>query len=229
MRDWFCRRSAFDRGVENEDLVAIHHPEHPRPSEHCERPACPAGRLRARRDRVRELVGRYGAPTIQEVMARCWTPSNRASRRPCRPSRRRGEAVGFLDDDGRWTARLSVRVVVQKRADRLAIDLSGPDPQIAGAMNVPWASARAGIVYAVRAGVVPDSPRMTACCGPSTSSRRWARPEPRFARGRLHPPQHLSAFRRHADSGDERPLAGEGRGQQHRAPSSASTSAARHR
>jgi len=47
-----------------------------------------------------------------------------------------------------------VRVV--KRGDRLAIDLSGCDRQVAGAMNVPWASSRAGIVYAVRAVVAPE-------------------------------------------------------------------------
>ena len=67
-----------------------------------------------------------------------------------------GEAEGFLDDDGRGGPPTRIHVRVVKRGDRLAIDLSGCDRQVAGAMNVPWASSRAGIVYAVRAVVAPE-------------------------------------------------------------------------
>ncbi|MFC7765221.1 hydantoinase B/oxoprolinase family protein [Leucobacter soli] len=44
---------------------------------------------------------------------------------------------------------------IEKRGGRLSIDLSGSDRQTAGAMNIPWASARAGLVYAVRCVVAP--------------------------------------------------------------------------
>ncbi len=67
-----------------------------------------------------------------------------------------GEAEGFLDDDGRGGEPTRVHVRVTKAGDTLEVDLSGSAGQVAGAMNVPWASTRAGVVYAVRSVVAHD-------------------------------------------------------------------------
>lgn len=61
------------------------------------------------------------------------------------------EAEGFLDDGGFGTGD-PVRVVarLQVRGDRLHVDLEGSAPQVAGGVNVPWASTHAAVYFAAR-------------------------------------------------------------------------------
>jgi N-methylhydantoinase B len=70
-----------------------------------------------------------------------------------------GEAEGFLDDDGVGGAPTRIHVRLVKQGDQLVADLSGSAPQVRGAMNVPWASTRASVVYAIRA--LTDPSRLT--------------------------------------------------------------------
>ena len=42
-----------------------------------------------------------------------------------------------MDDDGRDGPPTRIHVELRKTGDRLAIDLSGSSPQVAGALNVP--------------------------------------------------------------------------------------------
>jgi N-methylhydantoinase B len=143
--------------VENEDLIAVI-------TENIRDPRSTVSDLRAQRaacalgdDRVAELARRYGVEALLEVMGRMLESVERGVKTALRglPDGT-GEAEGFLDDDGRGGPPTRVHVRVTKRGERLAIDLSGCDRQVAGAMNVPWASSRAGIVYAVRAVVAPE-------------------------------------------------------------------------
>src|SRR5262245_65507874 len=60
-------------------------------------------------------------------------------------------AEGFLDDDGTGGPPTRIHAALRKRGDHLVVHLSGTARQVRGAMNVPWASTRAGTVYAVRA------------------------------------------------------------------------------
>ena len=144
-------------GVENEDVVALI-------TDNIRDPLSTVSDLRAQRaachlggQRVLELAARYGRDALEEIMGSMLESVRRGvttalSELPDGS----GEAEGFLDDDGRDGPPTRIHVAVSKQGDRLRIDLSGTDPQTAGAMNVPWASARAGIVYAVRAVVAPD-------------------------------------------------------------------------
>lgn len=143
-------------GVENEDLIAL-------VSDNIRDPLSTVSDLRAQRAachlgirRVLELAERYGRPTLETVMAQMLDSVESGVRTALRnlPDGE-GHAEGFLDDDGRDGAPTRIHVAVRKEGDRLIIDLSGCDPQTAGAMNVPWASTRAGIVYGVRAVVAP--------------------------------------------------------------------------
>lgn len=144
-------------GVENEDLVALL-------SDNIRDPLSTVSDLRAQRaachlggQRVIELAGRYGRETLIDVMAAMLDSVERGVTTALSDLPDGiGEAEGFLDDDGRDGPPTRIHVKVRKSGHRLTIDLSGSDPQTAGAMNVPWASARAGIVYAVRAVVAPD-------------------------------------------------------------------------
>lgn len=143
-------------GVENEDLVALL-------TENFRDPLSTLSDLRAQRaacqlgdERVQELARLYGSETLLAVMVRMLdvvelAVQNALAALPDGV----GEAEGSLDDDGRDGPPTRIHARIEKRGDRLHIDLSGSDPQTAGAMNVPWASARAGLVYAVRCVVAP--------------------------------------------------------------------------
>ncbi|UOQ60178.1 hydantoinase B/oxoprolinase family protein [Leucobacter rhizosphaerae] len=143
-------------GVENEDLVALL-------TENIRDPLSTLSDLRAQRaacrlgeERVHELAALYGAPALREVMQRMLDSVESAvSRLLSALPDGVGEAEGALDDDGRGGPPTRIHARIEKRGSRLTIDLSGSDPQTAGAMNIPWASARAGLVYAVRCVVAP--------------------------------------------------------------------------
>ncbi|MBL3700569.1 hydantoinase B/oxoprolinase family protein [Leucobacter luti] len=143
-------------GIENEDLVAVL-------TENFRDPLSTLSDLRAQRascklgeERVHELVRQYGRAELLEVMQRMLDSVETAvSRLLAQLPDGVGEAEGSLDDDGVGGPPTRIHARVEKRGNRLSIDLSGSDPQTAGAMNIPWASARAGLVYAVRCVVAP--------------------------------------------------------------------------
>ncbi|GAB3119379.1 hydantoinase B/oxoprolinase family protein [Glaciibacter psychrotolerans] len=143
-------------GVENRDLVLLI-------TENIRDPLSTVSDLRAQRascrlgdERMQELATLYGLDVVELVMARMLDVVESGVKNALRALPDGvGEAEGFLDDDGRDGPPTRVHAQVEKRGERLFIDLSGSDPQVGGAMNVPWASARAGIVYAVRAMVAP--------------------------------------------------------------------------
>lgn len=143
-------------GVENEDLVQLL-------TENFRDPLSTLSDLRAQRaacqlgdDRVQELSRLYGTEQLIAVMERMLDVVESAVAHALQQlPDGAGEAEGSLDDDGRNGEPTRIHARIEKKGDRLLIDLSGSDPQTAGAMNVPWASARAGLVYAVRCVVAP--------------------------------------------------------------------------
>lgn len=117
-----------------------------------QRAACALGERR-----LRELVARFGERTITAGFAQALDAVERATRAALREHPDgEAEAEGFLDDDGRGGPPTRVHARLTKRGDRLTVDLSGSAPQVAGAFNVPWASTRAAVVYAVRAMTDPS-------------------------------------------------------------------------
>ncbi len=144
-------------GEENPDVVAIlteniRDPLTTISDLRAQRAACALGR-----DRVLELCDRYGLDLVSTVMNAMLDRAASATQHALSALRDgTGTAEGFLDDDGRGGPPTRIHASVTKNGDRLTVDLSGSAPQVAGAMNVPWASTRAGIVYAVRCVVAPD-------------------------------------------------------------------------
>jgi N-methylhydantoinase A/oxoprolinase/acetone carboxylase beta subunit/N-methylhydantoinase B/oxoprolinase/acetone carboxylase alpha subunit len=144
-------------GTENTDVVAlltenIRDPLSTVSDLRAQRAACGLGR-----DRVLELVEQYGKAVVTTVLDQMLDAVERAVRVALADlPDGRAEAVGYLDDDGRGGAPTMIKAVVIKSGDTLEVDLSGSAEQVAGAMNVPWASTRAGVVYAVRAMVAPE-------------------------------------------------------------------------
>lgn len=144
-------------GVENPDVVAllsanIRDPLSTVSDLRAQRAACALGRVR-----LLELIDIYGWDVVHEVVGRMLDHVESAVRHALAAlPDGEGEAEGFLDDDGRAGPPTRIHARVRKTGDALHIDLSGSDAQVAGAMNVPWASTRAGLVYAVRTMVAPD-------------------------------------------------------------------------
>jgi N-methylhydantoinase B len=117
-----------------------------------QRAACDLGERR-----LRELIERFGLATVDAGFHRSVDVVERATRELLREAPDgTAEAEGFLDDDGRGGPPTRLHVRLDKRADRLMVNLSGSAPQVAGAFNVPWASTRAAVIYAIRAMTDPS-------------------------------------------------------------------------
>lgn len=117
-----------------------------------QRAACDLGERR-----LRELIERFGLATVDAGFRRSVHVVERATRELLREAPDgTAEAEGFLDDDGRGGPPTRLHVRLDKRGDRLTVNLSGSASQVAGAFNVPWASTRAAVIYAIRAMTDPS-------------------------------------------------------------------------
>ena len=129
----------YEEGHENRDVFDVL-------TENVRDPLSTISDLRAQRAacalgerRLLELVDRFGERTVSPAVA----PGLGGAERPD-PAAARGVPP----------TRIHARLA--KRRDRLTVDLSETAPQVAGAFNVPWASTRAAVVYALRAMVDPS-------------------------------------------------------------------------
>jgi N-methylhydantoinase B len=142
----------YRHGDENRDLFDLL-------TENVRDPASTISDLRAQRAacllgerRLLELVDHYGRRTVGTGFAQSLDAVERATRAALRDlPDGDAEAEGYLDDDGRGGPPTKIHARLIKRRDRLTVDLSGCAEQVDGAFNVPWASTRAGVVFALRA------------------------------------------------------------------------------
>jgi N-methylhydantoinase B len=117
-----------------------------------QRAACALGERR-----VHEMLDRFGRRVIETAFGQAIDVVERATRELLRElPDGEAEAEGYLDDDGRGGPPTRIHAHLVKRSDRLTVDLSGSAGQVAGAFNVPWASTRAAVVYALRAMTDPS-------------------------------------------------------------------------
>lgn len=139
-------------GEENPDVIAIlteniRDPLSTISDLRAQRAACLLGRAR-----LEEIVARWGGSTVRTAFGQALDVVERAVRIALAElPDGEGQAEGFMDDDGRGGPPTRIHVRLTKRDETLTIDLSGCAAQVAGALNVPWASTRAGLVYAIRA------------------------------------------------------------------------------
>ncbi len=139
-------------GLEDPDLVAmitnnVRDPLSTMSDLRAQRAACDLGRRR-----IEEIVERFGERVVARAFAQALDHVEAAMRAALLElPDGEGAAEGFLDDDGLGGPPTRIHARLAKRGDRLRVDLSGSSPQIGGALNVPWASTRACIVYLMRA------------------------------------------------------------------------------
>jgi N-methylhydantoinase B len=142
----------YEAGEENPDVFSVvtanvRDPEWTVADLRAQRAACMLGRRR-----IEELIGRWGARRVRTAFGQALDTVERATRTILAElPDGEGEAEGFLDDDGVGGPPTRIHARLVKHGDRITVDLSGTAPQIPGALNVPWASTRAGVVYALRA------------------------------------------------------------------------------
>lgn len=133
-------------------------------------PASTSGDLRAQlaaarlgRRRVGELIDRWGAGTTTSAMNELLDQAERrvAAAIAERPDGR-AEAEGWLDDDGIDSGPVRMTVAVEVRGDRVLVDMTGTDPQMAGGLNMSETATKAAIFFAVKAIFDPDAPQSSA-------------------------------------------------------------------
>ncbi len=112
-------------------------------------------------ERLGELCERYSRATVQAGMSGLL--SQTSERTVAELSSWPGSMVtaeGYLDDDGLNPGRpVKIAAAVQVRDGSLHIDLSGSGAQVAGGVNVPWASTHAAAYFAVRCFLGSDIPQ----------------------------------------------------------------------
>jgi len=150
----------YREGKENADIfafvgAAVRDPVSTLSDLRAQRAACLVGERR-----VAELAGRYSPAVLSAVFDLMLDSVEHAVRLDLAElPDGEAEAEGFLDDDGTGGPPTRIHVRMAKRGDMVIADLSGSALQVRGAMNVPWASTRASVVYALRA--MTDPTRMT--------------------------------------------------------------------
>ena len=109
------------------------------------------------RRRLEEAVGRFGRPAIRIAFSAALDRVAKGTRAALvsLPDGE-AEAEGFLDDGGRGGPPVRIHARLSKTGDTLAVDLSGSAPQVEGALNVPWASTRAAVMFVARALTDPN-------------------------------------------------------------------------
>lgn len=149
----------YHAGEENPDVfsivaAAVRDPTATLSDLRAQRAACLVGLAR-----LEELAGRYGISTLRAALDEMLDSVERAARLAvAQLPDGAAEAEGHLDDDGAGGPPARIHARLEKHGDRLHVDLSGTDSDLPGAFNVPWASTRAAVVYAVRAMVDPSMP-----------------------------------------------------------------------
>jgi len=121
------------------------------------------------RERVRELVERYGVDELAAAFDEVQDYSER---------RMRGEIESFpdgeyafedvLDDDGRGNTDLPIRATVTVDGEDVRVDFSGSAPQTEGPVNAVRAVTTSATYYAVRCVTDPDIPPNAGCYRPVT-------------------------------------------------------------
>jgi N-methylhydantoinase B len=126
--------------------------------------ACLAGERR-----VLELVDGRGRREVERAFVQALATAEVRTRRALEAlPDGAAEAEGYLDDDGAGGPPPRLHARLEKRGDRLTVDLSGSAAQVRGGINNPWASTRACVAFLVKTIADPDSPQNDGTLAPVT-------------------------------------------------------------
>lgn len=117
--------------------------------------------------RVGELVEKYGVAVLEAAMEERLAQGERRVRAllgACPDGR--ASAVGFLDDDGVGKEPVRIEVAVEIKGDRIAVDLTGTDPQMRGGMNASRTATLAAVMFGVKAVFDHEGEQTAGCMRP---------------------------------------------------------------
>lgn len=116
-----------------------------------------AGNLTGER-RVRELIARYGAATVAAAGAAGIVAGERRMQAALRAFPDGLAEVSDVLEDARGEPSIVLRLRLEKRGERIALDYTGTSPQLALPLNAVYGVTLAGAYYAIRAVLAPDIP-----------------------------------------------------------------------
>jgi N-methylhydantoinase B/oxoprolinase/acetone carboxylase alpha subunit len=117
------------------------------------------GALRAGRDEIVRLAGKYGADVVREGMREVLDYTQRMTAAAIeRIPDGEYEGADYVDSDGFSDEPVYVRVKLIVRGDRITVDLSGSDPVTVGPINSPYANTASAIYYSLKFFLSPDAP-----------------------------------------------------------------------
>ncbi|OGA72001.1 MAG: hypothetical protein A3G81_31995 [Betaproteobacteria bacterium RIFCSPLOWO2_12_FULL_65_14] len=109
--------------------------------------------------RIHELFEKYGS---QFIIAACRDLLNYGELKARHAIRSvpdgRYSFEDFMDDDGRGSTNIPVRVAIEVRGDRIRFDFAGSSPQVAGGINMTYTALQATAFYSLKAILDPTIP-----------------------------------------------------------------------
>ncbi|MCZ7665117.1 MAG: hydantoinase B/oxoprolinase family protein [Thermoleophilia bacterium] len=107
--------------------------------------------------RLLELIDRYGSYTVAEVMRMEVEASNRRFRKRMR-SLPDGvfRAVDFLEHDGNENRLFKIALSLEKRGDRVVVDMTGTSAQADGSINCAFNGLRGAVLSGIMPILAPD-------------------------------------------------------------------------
>jgi N-methylhydantoinase B len=104
------------------------------------------------RERIAELVARFGMATIATAMAELQSYSARmVGRFIARLPRGRWTGCDWLEDDGFGSGPLALRVMIERRGGELVVDFAGSAAQVKGPVNTNLAVTTSAVFYVIAA------------------------------------------------------------------------------
>src|SRR4051812_2356863 len=148
-------RGQLNRGVWDIMMANLRHPAQNRGDLRAQLAAARSGERRLRR-----LAEQYGTDLLATTSAALIDYSARRTRqRIAELPDGTYAAEGFLDDDGLTPGYpVGIRVAMRIQGDRLTVDWTGTDPQMAGGMNCPIATTQSVVHYGVKCLLADDIP-----------------------------------------------------------------------
>lgn len=149
----------MNEGVLNEDLVRV--------IKNCTRTPdyvegdiqAQIGALRAGRDELLRLAGKYGPETVRQGMREILDYTQRMTAAALeRIPDGVYEAEDYVDSDGFSDRRVVVKVKLTVDGDRIGVDLSGSDDEVVGPINSPFANTASAVYYALKFFLSRESP-----------------------------------------------------------------------
>jgi len=120
------------------------------------------------RQRVLELVDRYGVETLHEAMEDIMTYSERRMRiEMSKMPKGNYSAEDYLENTGTSSKKVKIKVTITIKKNQLIIDYTGTDKQVNGPVNAVLGVTLSGVHYALRSLTDPTIPMNDGCYRPA--------------------------------------------------------------